>query len=488
MIEIKKLSFSYKENSDKVLNNINLKIRKGEIVLFSGKSGCGKSTLLKTINGIIPKVESGFFEGNIFIDGENLAEYEMYELADKIGSVFQNPKSQFFNLDSDSELAFAMENICYDPDYIRKRIDEVTKLLNIEKIRRRNIFEMSGGEKQILAIASVYTLNPELYVLDEPTANLDYAAIETLKKILLRLKAEGKTVVIAEHRLYYLAEIVDTVYYMSSGIIKKKYSAEEFFSIPDEQRAGLGLRQLHFGALKRENRAFNKMCSLIAENINSAYGDYHVLDSLYFKANRGDIIGITGKNGAGKTTLCRSICGLQKIKKGKYTVDGRLCSEKQRRELSCIIMQDVNHQLFGESVEDECNISLEPNEYYKTEKILKEMELFDFRESHPLSLSGGQKQRLAIAAGMLLNKRIYLFDEPSSGLDFCSMLQVKQQIKKLADSGAIVFIITHDMELLDLLCNRCFFIGNHKLTELFTDENFSEIVIQMLYKASDKTV
>lgn len=210
MIELKNVSFQY-ENADYAssVKDISLKIADGEMILLCGESGCGKSTLTRLINGLIPNFYEGQLSGSVCIDGEAVENQPLYETARKVGSVFQNPRSQFFNVDTKSELAFACENMGMPEAEIERRIDRTVESFGIQKLMHKSIFELSGGEKQKIACASVSVSSPEVIVLDEPSSNLDVFAISDLRRILQMWKAEGKTVIIAEHRLYYLRELAD---------------------------------------------------------------------------------------------------------------------------------------------------------------------------------------------------------------------------------------------------------------------------------------
>lgn len=228
-----------------ILSDINLNIKDGEFVLICGDSGCGKTTMTKLINGLIPHfVKDAEVSGNVMVSGKDVASTEMYEMAEIVGSVFQNPKTQFFHTNSSAEMAFGLENRGDDPETIRKRVAETVRELDIENLADRNVFAMSGGEKQLLAFASVYAMNPEVYVLDEPSANLDTVGIEKLCRRLELIKREGHTVIVAEHRLAWLMSLADRVLYMRAGRIEREFSRDKFMHLSDDERTSLGLRSI----------------------------------------------------------------------------------------------------------------------------------------------------------------------------------------------------------------------------------------------------
>ena len=220
MIELQNISYSYQQGrKEQSLKAIDLTIRDGECVLLCGKSGCGKTTITRLLKGMIPNFYDGEIEGNVLLDGENLLDLPMFEIAQKVGTVFQNPRTQFYTVNTTSEIAFGCENLAIPPEEIKARIEQTARDLKIESLLNRSIFALSGGEKQIIAFASIYAMSPQVYVLDEPSSNLDAQAIEKIRNILTLLKKQGKTIVIAEHRTYYLKDLVDRAVYLDNGKI-----------------------------------------------------------------------------------------------------------------------------------------------------------------------------------------------------------------------------------------------------------------------------
>ncbi len=464
MITIDQVSFAYAEGKNS-LYDVNLKIHPGECVLLCGESGCGKTTVTKLINGLIPHFTTdGQLQGNVTVAGMPVCATEIYELAKKVGSVFQNPKSQFFHLDTDSELEFGLENEGVPPEKIKSRVETTVRQLKVEKLMHRNIFSLSGGEKQLLAFASVYAMNPEIYTLDEPTANLDEEAIEKLRKQLIRLKEEGKTVVIAEHRLYFLADLVDRAIYIRDGKITKSFSKEEFLALSEQERTSLGLRTLKKTELNLEKaRAYEAGKGFGICRLDCGYkGQPDVIKDLSFTVYPGEVLGISGHNGVGKTTLIRCLCGLIREQKGSISLEGDILNRKQRQKNCFLVMQDVNHQLFSDSVFGECEQAGTSDEAGIRE-VLAQFDLSDYGETHPMALSGGQKQRLAVATAVLSGKKILIFDEPTSGLDYRHMKEVCEMVRNLAGAGKIVLVVSHDREFMQDACDRILMLGEKEV-------------------------
>ena len=456
MISIDNVSFGYGE-AQETLSQVSAAIAPGECVLLCGASGCGKTTVTKLINGLIPAFTPGCrLEGRVEVDGLDPGTTPMYELARKVGSVFQNPKSQFFNLDTDSELAFGLENEGRPPDEIRKRVSDTVDALHLKELQARNIFSLSGGQKQLLAFGSVYAMGPEIFVLDEPTANLDQDAIARLHDQIAGLKRQGRTVVIAEHRLYFLTDLIDRALYLRDGVLERTFTREQFCALTDREREALGLRTLiPAGCTLPAAAPAGAKEGLSVEGLTCAYRkEPPVFQALSFSARPGEVVAITGPNGVGKTTLSRCLCGLIREQAGQIVLNGRPLNRKEQQKAAFCVMQDVNHQLFSDSVWGECRMSAPDVPDSSLKGVLDSLHLLPFRERHPMSLSGGQKQRLAVATALLSEKPILIFDEPTSGLDYARMVEVSGVIRSLAQQWRIVLVVTHDQEFLQRACDR----------------------------------
>lgn len=444
MIKIKDLSLSYGE--EKILENINLEIKRGEVVLLTGLSGSGKSTILKLINGLIPHYESAKVEGNIWIDGNNPKDLELYEVSKLVSTVFQNPKTHFFNTETTLELVFYLENIGTSREEMKKRLAEVVDLFQIHHLLNRSIFELSGGEKQILSIAQAMMSGNDIIVLDEPTANLDYIYTKKVEEMLKVLKAKGKTILIAEHRFSFLRDIVDRVYFIEDRRISKEFKGEEFFSLKNERLNSLGLR----GVIENDiniNNSFNGTDFVIKE-FEKEFKEHRIeIQNIGF--DKGEIIGIIGRNGIGKSTLIKGLIGQVKAQEEIYYL-GKKQKRKQSLKNSYLVMQDVTSELFTDSVISECILG---GVGKKIPEVLDLLGLVDYKDHHPMSLSGGQKQRLVIATSILSNRPILFFDEPTSGMDYLHMKKIARLIESIKEDK-IIFIISHDLDLLNILCDK----------------------------------
>ena len=472
MINLENVFFDYgKGNQIITLKDINLTINKGELVLLCGESGSGKTTITRLINGLIPNYYNGEIKGKVSFNDKLIRDMKLYEISEKMGSVFQNPRSQFFNIDTTSELAFECENLGLPIDEIKRRIDQTVKNLHIENLMDKSIFDLSGGEKQKIACASITTPDPDVFILDEPSSNLDIEAINNLKDIIKFWKDNGKTIIVAEHRIYYLTDLIDKMVYLKNGIIESIFTKEDIKKLSAEEIYNMGIRPLHLNQIQYQ--------TLDLSGNDDDFIKINSMDFEYSKNNpvlsiepitfpSGGINVIIGLNGAGKTTFARCLCGLNKKMKGTIQIDGNEMKHNQRLKRSYMVMQDVNHQLFTESVLDELFLSMGDEDVECAEEILESLNLLDFKDAHPMSLSGGQKQRVAIACAIASNSDIIFYDEPTSGLDLKHMHHVGNNILKLQKMGKTQFIITHDLEFILNCCTNVIHIEDGKIIDYYS--------------------
>lgn len=454
MVDFKNVYFKYKGKKEPSIRNLNLKIQKGQCIVLCGRSGCGKTSNTRLLNGLITEFYPGDLTGSVEIDGDFISELPIYKISKKVGSVFQNPNTQFFNTDTDSEIAFGIENLSVSEEKLRFIVDKTFHDFKIEKLKNRSLFELSGGEKQKIAFASIYAMNPDIYVLDEPSSNLDSYAIDDLKEILTFLKSKGKTIIIAEHRLYYLKDLADAICYVEKGEIQSIYSPESFLKVPDEERKSKGLRSLDLNKVQLINKEeVKKDDYLVIKDMTLRYGKKEIIKKGFdVTASRGECICIIGHNGSGKTTFSKALCGLHKEYDGKIMIDGKNIPDKERLKKCYLVMQDVSYQLFAETVEEECGFGIKNFNKEDVLEILKDLDLYKYKDNHPNTLSGGQKQRLAVATSIVSKREILIFDEPTSGLDYDNMIRVSNLIEKLRSEGKLIFLVTHDYEF---ICNTC---------------------------------
>ncbi len=464
MLNLDKVNYKYNQ-SDAVtsIEDVSLTVSPGECVVLCGRSGSGKTTMTKLINGLIPNYyETGELSGRILVAGIDTRAAEIYEVSRVVSSVFQNPKTQFFNVNTTSEILFYLENRGYDRDYMHAKLLETADYFGIGHLLDRDIFELSGGEKQIVAIAAAYASGTDIVLLDEPSSNLDLAKTKLIGEILYKIKAAGKTIIISEHRFYYIKDIIDRVYYIDRGRLKCYFGREEFFAIDDAKRRELGLRAIEFDELVNKSHSARADKALVVKHLYYPFeGQNRALEIRDVAFNFGDIIGVYGANGAGKSTFIRLLMGLQKCN-AKIALDNRPCSAKSRLKNSYLVMQDVNHQLFTDSVEIEVTLGMAKHfSNADVTRVLKALNIYDIREKHPMSLSGGQKQRVAIASAILSDAQIICFDEPTSGMDYDNMMRIGQLIKHTISSEIIIFIISHDHEFLNFTADYIFAISQY---------------------------
>lgn len=466
--------FQYSQESTPTLRKVSGNIPAGRCVVLCGGSGCGKSTLLRCLNGLIPQFYEGELTGFCRLDGHGTADLSIGEIGELAVSVFQDPRCQFFTVNSSNEVAFGLENHGLPQEKIRNRVDEAFRTFHLEHLKNRNVYELSSGERQLISILSAWAMDTDIFLLDEPTANLDFAATQQLKNILLKLKKQGKTLLLSEHRLYYLADIADEYWIMANGEIKHKYTAEKAKSLSPLQLHTLSLRTLDLEQItvsERPPQPENMPQALSVSDLRYEYGRKNraILSDVNFSVCTHEIVGLVGANGCGKTTLGKLIAGLYHSTGGEISLFGKAQKPKQLQKQVLFIMQEAEFQFFANSVLHELQYGHKITAEFekKTETLLKSMDMWECRDRHPFSLSGGQMQRLTLMMAYLSDKPIVILDEPTAGQDAESLKRCAELIREMGKEKTVL-IITHDLELIADACDRCIGLsGGHSDTEFF---------------------
>lgn len=477
MIDVASLSFSYVSEltGDRVeaLKDVDLSADAGSLTLVCGASGCGKSTLMKALTGLVPQMTPGELDGVVRINGRNLADVALTDVGHLCSSVFQNPRTQFFCDTVAEELAFCGENYGRERATLRQQSERAAKLMGISHLMERKLTTLSGGQLQKVALACALASGAPVLLADEPTSNLDPAAISEVRAALKVLKEQGLTIVVVEHRLHFLRGLADQVLLMESGRVTRRWNGVEFFSMGQAQRRSLGLRTLvdpgppetWVGQVqaarqekqvgRQENReATPSQVRLSCRGLSFAYGASPVFEGLDADFPAGQITCIAGANGVGKTTLVRVLCGLAAPSSGSISMDGVPASRKTRRSACALVMQDTGRQLFSDTLAGELTIGASHASGQSGEQLLADFDLANLGERHPLSLSGGQKQRLVIAAARATGRPIVILDEPTSGMDARHLDSITATLRRIADEGAAVVVVTHDGEFAAACADR----------------------------------
>ena len=474
-LAIRGVSYSY-PGGRPVLDDVDMDVTPGALTLVCGASGSGKSTVLRLLNGLIPNFHEGELSGRVLIDDEDVSSAPIERSGLRTATVFQNPASQFFTTTVADELAFAPQNYRVEAGEIHRRRAGALEELGIGDLADRDLRTLSGGQVQKVACAQALAQRTPVILLDEPTSNLDPRAIDDVRATIGRLKAAGRTLVVAEHRIYFLRGLVDEVVIMGRGRVVHRMAGEELWRIGEARRKELGLRALERPRLAvrpaglaaiaggpggrpgaedaaedavgngavdaddADDAAGDGADGLLIENLQVERSGRLVLDipRLFFPA--GAVTGVVGANGVGKTTLARAVCRLQRARRGaRMSLGGR----ELRSGRAFLVMQDVHRQLFTESVSQEASAPQ-----------LERLDLAALADRHPLSLSGGQKQRLVIATAIDQDARVLILDEPTSGVDHRHLVAIAAELRDLAREGRVVIVISHDVEFLNECADR----------------------------------
>lgn len=459
MISVENLSYRYPFSEKDALSEISFSLGEGEALLISGPSGCGKSTLLRVLNGLIPFHFHGELRGNVKIAGRTPESLEAVSAC--VGSVFQNPDSQFLSLTVESEISGSLEWRLDSREEILSRTNDAIVRLGLEHVRSRSLFNLSSGEKQKTVIATAVAMRPRILVFDEPSANLSPEATEELAELCRKLKREGFTIVIVDHRLYWLGGIPDKILILNDGKIVRRIERSDGNALDelaaDEQAEEFGLRKISVPARISLNEAPPSVpVALFCENLFFKYphGEKPIFDGTRnFRVPKGIITAIVGRNGAGKTTFAKIITGLLKVSPA-ILKNGVPAKSASLIEDSGFVMQNTDIQLYMRTVLEEL-VSASRLRRASAEKeavdLLREIGLADKRDRHPQSLSGGEKQRLVIASALMKRPSLLVLDEPTSGLDGRNMRIIANILRAWVGRGNTVLLITHDLEFLGML-------------------------------------
>ncbi|VEG29971.1 ABC transporter ATP-binding protein [Actinomyces howellii] len=446
------------------LSGVDLDLPRGSLTLVTGASGCGKSTLLKTLNGLVPHLWGGDLSGRVEVQGALATALSPAELGRLSGSVFQNPRTQFFTTTVLQELAFASENAGEPRPVIAEQVSRAATLFGITGLLGHRLDALSGGQLQRVACAVATTGNGNLLLLDEPSSNLSPEAIDDVARVLGDLKGAGWSVVVAEHRLHFLAGLADRVVVMDGGRVTRDCTGAEFFATPEDQRLAAGLRSLRRPGGTRRLRLLpadpaapplDHGISVRGLRFSYGRGGTPVLELPALDLPAGEVTVLTGDNGVGKSTLARVLVGLAGAARGsRITIDGKAMGARARTTCSALVMQDVNRQLFAASARQEVALgSVECGEA-DVDELLESFGLSEMADRHPMSLSGGQKQRLVVAAAVASDASFYVFDEPTSGVDHRHLRAIAARLRTLASQGSTVLVISHDPELIEAVADR----------------------------------
>lgn len=473
-----KLDFRYAGANTNAIEGVNLEIKAGEFVVLSGSSGSGKTTLARCLNGLAPHFWEGQLGGEIRLMGENIDGKQIGEIGGILSTVFQDPRSQFFMTNTDNEIAFGCVNRGWNRKETLQRIKATYTALSMTELQNRSLFELSSGQLQKIAIGSVFAINPDIYLFDEPSANLDFQATQKLAGLLCGLKKCGKTVIVIEHRLFYLTGLLDRLVVFKDGCIRADYPRNRVIGLTEAELRDLGLRALHLHQLPSQVKARalpepnTTRHTLELRNLGFYYRSrlrHHChqvfqIASINATAHSGEVVAVVGENGVGKTTLARILCGLNKESAGEIWLDGILLSPRQRLGTIRLVAQDSDYQLFSDSVASEFSLERKCPEQAPHD-LWKQLGLADFVSHHPQALSRGQKQRVTIACALASAAPVICFDEPTSGLDRDNMSLVAGLITEIARQGRVIILISHDLEFLALCATRIWFMKDGQLVD-----------------------
>ncbi|HUW14609.1 MAG TPA: ATP-binding cassette domain-containing protein [Anaerolineae bacterium] len=472
MIRVRDLSVSYGA-SEPAVDNLSLDVQAGECILVTGPSGCGKSTLARSLCGLIPHALPARMSGSVVIAGLDTLALSLPELAQHVGMVFQNPSTQLFHLRAYDEVAFGPRNLGLDEAEVASRVSWALEAVGLASFREAKPAELSGGQKQCLAIAAVLAMRPQVLVLDEPTASLDVPSTNLVMSALRFLRdRHGITIILIEHRLAEAAHLADRLLLMHDGRLVEEGKPLEILA--DRQRCrALGLRRpatqkpAPWTQLIQPNghRSDPALPILELDGVSAGYGRRPVIQDIDLQLFPGDFVALVGNNGAGKSTLALVAAGLIKPLQGQVRYGGL---NRPRPGLDvALLFQDPCEQLFTDSVHDE--VAFGPLNYGRFDshlhaQTLAEADLLDLTARRPFTLSVGQQQRTALAACLALRPRLLILDEPTLGQDWGHLSRLMGFLHALSRQGTAVLLISHDYKLVHHFARRAVLMDSGRIT------------------------
>jgi energy-coupling factor transport system ATP-binding protein len=497
---IDNLSFQYRTRPELAIENISFELRPGELLLIAGSSGCGKTTLARCINGLIPRSYRGKREGRVLLHGKDVAEMQIADMAQTVGTLLQDPERQIVASNVYNEIAFGPENLGLPRAEILARVEQALKRLKIEHLRERETFNLSGGEKQKVALAGLLAMNPSILLLDEPLASLDPASAYEALEVFRSLADEGKTVILIEHRVEDAIEArPDRLLYMETGQIKYLGSIKDLPTEIDHHQVKLPaewvvkrVRQMREKIDKPEftPNALRGDPLVVFEHVDFRYSDETplVLKDVNLTIHHGDLIAVLGPNGSGKSTLVKHAIGLLKPTEGRVLVDGkdtRSMSVAQIARVLGYVFQSPTHMLYAPTVREELEFGPKNFEFKKDEmdqavaESLTTVNLNGLEEYPPLGLSFGQQKRTTIAAVLAMRSQIMVMDEPTAGQDYANYTHFMDEMCRpdvdgrqsvVAANFAATLFITHDLDLAVTYANRVLLVGDKHIVADGTPE------------------
>lgn len=497
-IVIENVHFQYPGSEQPVLKDVSLSVEKGEFIAIVGGNGSGKSTLCKLLNGLIPHYYVGDFSGRVTVNGKVTTEHKVAELSRQIGYVYQDFDNQIVSPRVLDDASFAPLNYG-DPNYLQKGKDAL-ELVGLLGYDDEFIWQLSGGQKHLLALAGALALDPDILIIDEPIAQLDPAHAESLYEILRKLNVEyGKTIIVIEHHTEFIANYCEKVVLMEAGKVLWKKETQEALQLVDElmkrqiyppqvTQAAFLLENARRGALPitieeaeqqfhnkqamtsissdEQRKAPNQDVLVQVENVSFSYQTItrarkQVLKGIDLTVHRGDVIALVGNNGAGKSSLMRLMTGLVKPDAGDVIIQGkntRKCTPEKLANEVTYIYQNPEEMFIDDSVRKDVEFFLKarkiPNYEQKVDEVLTQFELQELQNRDGRLMSGGQQRRASLAIGVAMNPSIILLDEPTANLDIATRKHITRLIATLKDKVGAIIIATHDMQLAAELTNR----------------------------------